>query len=95
MGVPRGQGLAVFTETRREMNKPEVLLSWCASSYSLLPPEKGHWQEAPGGSLDLCHSSKEVGGRGPQGIEKIKHKLGNLNPGCTSVLLLSVLFIYH
>lgn len=62
---------------------------------SLLPPEKGCWQKAPVDSLHCCHSSKEVGRRAPQGTGKIKHKLDNLNPGCTSVLLLSVLFIYH
>jgi len=49
MGAPRGQGLAVFTETRREMNKAEVLLrSWCASPQSPTP-RKGVLAEGPSG----------------------------------------------
>lgn len=87
-----------FTGGRREIDKSEVLLrSWCPSFQSLLPPEKGCWkEEAPVDSLYPSYSWKEVGRRGPQGTKKIKHKLQNLNPGCSSqsCCCLSYLFMY-
>lgn len=63
MGIPRGQGLAVFTETRREMNQPEVLLrSWCASQSPT--PRKGVLAEGPSGFFWIAATLlKEVGRR--------------------------------
>lgn len=95
MGAPRGQGLAVFTDGRKEnVNKPEVLLRRCAPHPESPTPRKGLLAGSPSGLFGPLLILEGSGQEGPSGSKKIKHKLENLNPGCTSLLLLSVLFIY-